>query len=437
VMKHARSESTDSLDGFQVVAVVGAQWGDEGKGKLIDLLSKDADIVGRYNGGSNAGHTIVVEGQKYAFHLVPSGVLYDNVTCLIGNGVVIYLPGLFKEFENLDQHNIHYKDRFFISDRAHLLFDFHKTVDGLKEAERGGSMIGTTKQGIGPCYSSKMQRNGIRVGTLKYFDEDDFPGKFKNLVEQIKQEYGDFEIDIESEISKYRDLAKQIQPMIIDSIPFVHKSLQEGKKFLIECANAIMLDIDYGTYPYVTSSSPSIGGACTGLAIPPQKIQRVIGIVKAYTTRVGSGPFPSEDLTEAGEKMCSVGHEYGTTTGRKRRCGWLDVVQLRYCQMINNMTDIAITKLDVLSGFKEIKIAVKYFFLGKVLESYPAQISVLEKVQVEYITVPGWSEDISKVREFSDLPENCQQYVKQVEKLVGVRVTWIGVGPGREAIIKL
>jgi len=282
-----------------------------------------------------------------------------------------------------------------------------------------------------------MQRYGIRVGTLKYFEEDDFAGKFRLLVQQVKQEYGDFEVDVDGEIAKYKELSKQVSPMIIDSVPYVHNALKEGKKFLIECANAIMLDIDFGTYPFVTSSNPSIGGACTGLGIPPQKIQRVIGIVKAYTTRVGEGPFPSEDLTEAGEKMCSVGHEYGTTTGRKRRCGWLDIVQLRYCQMINNMTDIAITKIDVLSGFKELKIAVKYFVDGKNIESYPAQISLLSKVKVEYVTVPGWSEDISKVRKFEDLPVNCKDYVKLIEKYLGVHVGWIGVGPDREAIIKL
>jgi len=419
----------------QGVVIIGAQWGDEGKGKLIDLLAKDIDIVARYNGGSNAGHTIVVNGLKYAFHLVPSGVLYPKVVCLIGNGVVVHLPGLFEEFKILDERKIDYSGRFFISDRAHLLLDLHKIVDGIEETGRGKDAIGTTKQGIGPCYSTKMQRTGLRVGDLLHFEQ--FTVKLKHLIEDTKKQFGDFKYDVESEITKYKEYAIRIAPMIIDSISFLHNSLKNGKRFLVESANATMLDIDFGTYPFVTSSSTTVGGACTGLGIAPTQIGQVIGIVKAYTTRVGEGPFPTEDTTTSGDKMRSVGFEFGTTTGRPRRCGWLDIVQLRYTHTLNGITDLAMTKLDVLSGFPELKIGVKYLLDGKELDSMPSHVLDLAKVMVEYITLPGWTEDISKMREYTDLPETTRKYVETVQQLLEVPVTWIGVGPGREAIIEI
>eukprot|EP01123_Difflugia_compressa_P013296 TRINITY_DN6085_c0_g1_i1.p1 TRINITY_DN6085_c0_g1~~TRINITY_DN6085_c0_g1_i1.p1 ORF type:complete len:445 (-),score=97.22 TRINITY_DN6085_c0_g1_i1:75-1364(-) len=418
----------------KVNVVIGSQWGDEGKGKLIDLLSKDIDIVGRYNGGSNAGHTIVVDGVKYAFHLVPSGVLYPNVKCLIGNGCVVHLPGLLEEFKILDNRKIDYKNRFFISDRAHLLLDLHKIVDGLKEEQRGKDAIGTTRQGIGPCYSTKMQRTGIRVADLAHIDV--FTNKLQQLVSETRKQYGHYEYDIDKEVNLYKSIYSQLKPMIIDSVPYLYDALQNGKKILVESANATMLDIDFGTYPFVTSSNPHVGGACIGLGLPPSCIDKVIGIVKAYTTRVGEGPFPTENKESAGEAMRKVGHEYGTTTGRPRRCGWLDVVQLRYTQMLNGMTDLAITKLDVLSGFDELKIGVKYSINGKTIPSMPAHVSDLAAVKVDYISLPGWKEDISKCRTYSDLPINARKYVETIEKLVGVPVTWIGVGAGREAIIE-
>jgi adenylosuccinate synthase len=439
----------------KVKIVIGTQWGDEGKGKLIDLLAKDIDVVGRYNGGSNAGHTIVVNNVKYAFHLVPSGILYPNVECIIGNGVVIHLPSLFEEFKILEERKISYHDRFFISDRAHLLLDMHRIVDGMKEKERGKDAIGTTRQGIGPCYSTKMQRVGLRIADLKHLEQ--FPEKLRNLVADAKRQYGDFEYDIEGEIARYRQYAVKIAPMIVDSVYFLHDALKKGKRFLIEGANATMLDIgmrnffsgsnlifyhksnfeiDFGTYPYVTSSSPTVGGACTGLGVAPYQIGQIIGIVKAYTTRVGEGPFPTESNDGPGAIMRKVGHEFGTTTGRPRRCGWLDIVQLRYTQMLNGMTDLAVTKLDVLSGFTELKIGVKYFLNGKEISSMPAHVADLAKVQVEYITLPGWKEDISKVRNYADLPQNARSYVETIEKLIGVPVTWIGVGPSREAIVE-
>jgi len=275
----------------------------------------------------------------------------------------------------------------------------------------------------------------IRVGDLKFFDQV-FPAKFKELVELNKQAYGDFQIDVNAEIEKYREYAQKVTPMVIDTVPYLYKAIQAGKKILVEGANANMLDIDFGTYPYVTSSSPSVGGIGTGLGIPPQKLSRVIGIVKAYTTRVGFGPFPTEDTGHIGQELRRIGQEFGVTTGRARRCGWLDLVQLRYSHMINGITDIAFTKLDVLTDFSEIKIGIEYKIGGKVLEGYPAQIEGLQQVEVTYQTLPGWKTDISKVRKYEELPKNARDYVELVEKLLGVHITWIGVGPGREAIVE-
>jgi len=305
----------------------------------------------------------------------------------------------------------------------------------LKEVSLGVDAIGTTKQGIGPCYANKMQRTSIRVGDLKFFDTV-FPTKFRELVESSRKAYGNFTCDVEAQIELYRKLAKEIEPMIVDTVSYLHKAIQQGKKILVEGANAHMLDIDFGTYPYVTSSNPTVGGIGTGLGIPPQKITRVIGIVKAYTTRVGSGPFPTEEKGDIGEILRKIGLEFGTTTGRPRRCGWLDIPQLRYAHMVNGITDVALTKLDVLSGFPEIKLGVEYKLHGKVLEGFPAQIEALRDVQVTYQTLPGWKEDISKVRKYEDLPTNARTFVELIETLLGIHVTWIGVGAGREAIVE-
>jgi adenylosuccinate synthase len=355
------------------------------------------------------------------------------VSCLLGNGVVVHLPGLFSELKQLEERKIDYNGRFFISDRAHVLVQVHKTVDGLKEVQRGKEAIGTTRQGIGPCYSTKMQRTGIRVSDLLHFDV--FKEKLKSLVENAKKEYGDFPYDVEAEIKIYEELLPRIRPMVIDSVTYLYNAMKSGKRVLVEGANANMLDIDFGTYPYVTSSSPITGGACTGLGIPPSSIGQTIGIVKAYTTRVGEGPFPTEEHGEIGENIRKIGKEFGTTTGRPRRCGWLDITQLKYTHMINGLTDIALTKLDVLTGFKQLKIGMKYLIDGKECPSMPAHIQDLTKVQVEYITVDGWVEDIADVREYAKLPENARKYVELIEKLLEIHITWIGVGPSRDAII--
>jgi len=332
---------------------------------------------------------------------------------------------------------INYGGRIWISDRANVLFDFHKIIDGKKEEAAKGTadFIGTTRQGIGPCYSDKAARINLRMGDLLYFEET-VPKKLKSLVEAAKRSFGEFEYDLEAEITRYRNYASLLKPMIIDTVVYVNKAIKAGKKVLIESANATMLDIDFGTYPFVTSSSPSIGGAFTGLGIPPQVLNQNIAIVKAYTTRVGEGPFLTEDKGPDGVRLRERGGEFGTTTGRPRRCGWLDIVQLRYCQMINGWTDIAITKLDILSGFNEIKVCLAYKDRnGKELESYPAQIQTLEGATVLWKTVPGWATDISQVRKFEDLPKEAQDYCLLIEQFLDIPVKWIGVGAESDAII--
>ncbi|KAJ1840739.1 Adenylosuccinate synthase, partial [Coemansia sp. RSA 2703] len=307
----------------KVSVVLGTQWGDEGKGKLVDILAQNIDVCG----GNNAGHTIVVGGVKYAFHMLPSGLVNMDCISVVGSGVVVHLPSFFEELEDLQKQGLDCDDRLFISDRCHLVFDFHQIVDGMKEGELGRGSIGTTKKGIGPAYSSKASRSGIRVHHLYHFDE--FEKRFRTIVSARHRRYGDFEYDVEAELQRYRQLAERLRPFVIDSVEFLHKKLREGKRILVEGANALMLDIDFGTYPYVTSSNTGVGGVCTGLGIPPNKIGSVIGVAKAYTTRVGGGPFPTELVDEVGQKLRDVGAEYGVTTGRPRRCGWLDLVVLR------------------------------------------------------------------------------------------------------------
>jgi adenylosuccinate synthase len=345
----------------------------------------------------------------------------------------------------LDEYNkkpttttpIKYGGRILISDRAHVLFDFHKIIDGKREDSVKGtsSFIGTTRQGIGPCYSTKAARTNIRMGDLLYFDKV-VPAKLRALVEAAKKSFGDFDYDIEKEIETYRKYAENLKPLIVDTVLYLNRAAKEGKKILIESANATRLDIDFGTYPYVTSSNPSIGGAFTGLGFPPQLVGRTIAIVKAYTTRVGEGPFLTEDHGKDGTMMREKGGEFGTTTGRPRRCGWLDLVQLKYCKMINGWSNIAITKLDILTGLAEIKVCTDYIgHGGKVLESYPAQLEAMEGAQAVWKTFKGWSEDLSPIRKFEDLPKAAQEYCLYVEKELECPVSWIGVGAERDAII--
>eukprot|EP01090_Pellita_catalonica_P023132 TRINITY_DN930_c0_g1_i2.p2 TRINITY_DN930_c0_g1~~TRINITY_DN930_c0_g1_i2.p2 ORF type:complete len:459 (+),score=76.49 TRINITY_DN930_c0_g1_i2:53-1429(+) len=417
----------------QVIAVMGAQWGDEGKGKLVDVLGSEYDIIARCAGGSNAGHTVIVEGRKYAFHLMPSGILHKRATCLIGNGVVLHIPTLFKELESLDKQDINYEGRIKLSERAHIVFDFHQEVDALEEdSAKAGEAIGTTKRGIGPAYMSKIGRKGIRVGDLRH--PDAFKAKLTNLVNYWKRAYPSINVDIDAEVATYLEYFKRIKPMVVDSVTYVNKAYDEGKKIMIEGANATMLDIDFGTYPFVTSSNCSIGGAMTGLGLAPSKLDAVVGIMKAYTTRVGAGPFPTELEGELGEKIRAVGGEYGTTTGRPRRCGWLDGVAMKHANMINNFTCVNMTKLDVLSELDEVKLAVAYSYKGQTLDGFPSSLEDLANVDVEYETFPGWKKDISECRVIEDLPEEARAFIKRTEEVISSPVTWVGVGPGREAL---
>lgn len=420
--------------------VLGSQWGDEGKGKLVDILCDDIDVCARCQGGNNAGHTIVVGETKYDFHMLPSGLVNPKCLNLLGSGVVIHVPSFFKELETLEAKGLDCRDRLFVSSRAHLVFDFHQRTDKLKEAElsENKKSIGTTGKGIGPTYSTKASRSGIRVHHLVADDDDswnEFKVRYRRLIESRYKRYGDFEYDIEEELARYEKYRQLLRPFVVDSIEFMHKSITENKKILIEGANALMLDIDFGTYPYVTSSSTGIGGVLTGLGIPPKYIKNIYGVVKAYTTRVGEGPFPSEQLNTYGETLQNIGAEYGVTTGRKRRCGWLDLVVLKYSTLINGYTSLNITKLDVLDTFKEIQVAVAYYLNGKKLTNFPEDLDLLAKVEVEYVTLPGWEQDISKIKDYKDLPQNAKDYLKYIEDFVNVPVQWVGVGPARDSML--
>ncbi|KAF8163718.1 AMPSase 1 [Crassisporium funariophilum] len=422
---------------MSVTVVLGSQWGDEGKGKLVDILAADIDVCARCAGGNNAGHTIVVpvDGVKktFAFHLLPSGLVNPKCTGLIGSGLVVHVPSFFQELDALESQGLDCKGRLFISDRAHLVFDFHQIVDGLKEVELGGSSIGTTKKGIGPAYSGKASRSGLRVHHL--FDHDTFAQKFRKLVEGRFKRYGNFEYDTEGEIIRYKELAERLRPYVIDSVVYLHQAISSGKKVLVEGANALMLDLDFGTYPYVTSSATGIGGVCTGLGIPPKMIGHTIGVVKAYTTRVGGGPFPTEQLNDIGVHLQEVGREYGTTTGRRRRCGWLDLVVLKHSCMINGYDSFNLTKLDILDKVPEIKVGIKYKVDGEELPGFPADLELLGKVEVEYVTLPGWESSIEEVTSYDALPENCKKYIQFIEEFLKVPIKWIGVGPGRESMV--
>ncbi|KAG0379101.1 hypothetical protein BGX24_001771 [Mortierella sp. AD032] len=429
------SQKSAGMSSKGVTVVLGAQWGDEGKGKLSDILSQEADVCARCQGGNNAGHTIVVGKTKYDFHMLPSGLVNENCTSVVGAGVVVHVPSFFEELTNLEKKGLDCTGRLFVSDRAHLVFDIHQIIDGLKELELGRGSIGTTRKGIGPTYSSKASRSGLRVHHLYNFEE--FSEKFRTLVENKHKRYGAFEHDIEAELARYKVLAEKLKPYVIDSVYYMSKAIKDKKKVLVEGANALMLDLDWGTYPYVTSSNTTIGGVCTGLGIPPQTIQKVIGVVKAYTTRVGGGPFPTEQLNDIGEYLQRVGFEIGVTTGRKRRCGWLDMVVVNYSTIINGYTSLNITKLDILDQLDEIKIGVAYKVDGKILEGFPANLSLLENVEVVYETMPGWKTDISKCRTFEDLPVNAQKYIRRIEEICGVPVEWIGVGVDRDDMVAI
>ncbi|XP_038206434.1 adenylosuccinate synthetase [Zerene cesonia] len=427
----------NKMESNKVTVVLGAQWGDEGKGKVVDLLALNSDIVCRCQGGNNAGHTVVVNGKEFDFHLLPSGIINQECISLIGNGVVIHLPGLFEELKKNESKGMeNWQNRLIISDRAHLVFDIHQQVDGLQEAEKGKNSLGTTKKGIGPTYSSKATRNGIRIGDL-LGDFQIFEEKFRSLAATYKRMFPSLEVDIENELAKYKEYAVKIRPLVRDTVSYLHKEIRSGRKVLVEGANAAMLDIDFGTYPYVTSSNCSIGGVCTGLGLPPRLIGEVLGVVKAYTTRVGDGPFPTELHDEMGKLLQERGHEVGVTTRRVRRCGWLDLVVVQYTASVNGYTSLCLTKLDILDNLEEIKVGVAYKLNGKKIDYFPSSMTELSAVEVEYVTLPGWACSTEDVRELSKLPPNAKAYVKLIEDYLQIPVKYIGVGQGRESIINV
>lgn len=418
---------------MSVIAIVGMQWGDEGKGKIVDFLVKDADAVLRYQGGSNAGHTVVLNGKKYVFHLLPSGMLYSGKLCIIGDGVVIDLPLLVEEYEAL-RKEIGNIGELKISELAHLVMPYHKLIDELEEKRRGDQKIGTTKRGIGPAYADKAERIGIRIGDL--LRPSAFEEKLKLVLrkknEIITKIFGESPLSFEEIRNSYLSYTDFLKDKVCNTVYLLRGLIDRGKTVLLEGAQGTLLDITYGTYPYVTSSHPISGGACIGSGISPKDISEVIGVLKAYTTRVGMGPFPTEMEEPLGSIIREKGGEFGATTGRPRRCGWLDGVMIRYSVKLNGIDKIALTKLDVLTGLEKIKVCVAYKVNGRLTEEFTP---FLENVSPIYEEIDGWNEDISGVKSFSELPSEAKNYVKLIEDISGCKVFFIGVGPGRKDVI--
>ena len=416
--------------------LVGAQWGDEGKGKITDILSETADMVIRYQGGNNAGHTIVVGEERFALTLIPSGVLYPQVTPVIGNGCVVDPAVLLAEMAALADRGID-PSRVRVSGNAHLIMPYHRKLDAVRERYLGRQQIGTTKRGIGPAYMDKVSRDGIRMQDL--FDPKIFRQKLnaalKEKNKQLVKVYNQLEMTAEPIAEEYLGYADALHDHITDTSLLVWETIRDDKNVIFEGAQGTLLDIDHGTYPFVTSSNPTAGGACTGVGIGPGSIDKVLGVAKAYISRVGSGPFPTELDNEVGERMVEIGGEFGTVTGRRRRCGWLDTVALRYAVRVNGLTEIALTKLDVLSHFDTLKVAVAYDSLDSRYTEFPRQQRVLYNCQPVYEELPGWGTDISKVTDYEDLPKAAKQYVEYVEDVAGIPVTMVSVGPSRAATL--
>ena len=419
------------------IVIVGTQWGDEGKGKLVDLLAEFADIVVRFQGGNNAGHTMVVNGEQFITHLVPSGVLQKK-TCLIGNGMVVDPAVLVEELDNLGSRGIDVgPDILKISEKAHIIMPYHKQIDLAREKMKGDKKIGTTGRGIGPCYEDKATRRGIRF--VELIDPDVFREKVNTILEEknfyLKHYLSAETLNPESLIDQYEDYAERLAPHVVNISIVMNQAINAGKQILFEGAQGTHLDIDHGTYPYVTSSNTVSGNACCGAGIGPKEITGVIGIVKAYTTRVGKGPFPAELFDETGDALQKKGVEFGATTGRKRRCGWLDTVLIRNSARLNGLTGLVITKLDVLGGFKSLKICTGYEYKGETILDFPASIKILEACNPVYETLPGWSEDISDIRKIEDLPRNAKNYLSRIEEITETPINIISVGPGRNETI--
>lgn len=420
---------------MSVTVVVGTQWGDEGKAKVIDLLAASHSIVARYQGGHNAGHTVVIGDEKYALQLTPSGVFYESVTPVIGNGVVVDLPTLFKEIDSLESRGIS-TARLKVSSLAHLIFPWHQAIDAALEAARGEGKIGTTLKGIGPAYVDKVKRSGIRVGEV--LNSAQFEQTVRARAIAARREVSDIggdTFDVEQVVSDFVAYAKRLVPYVTDTVNLLHDARERGENILLEGAQATFLDVDHGTYPFVTSSNPISGGAAVGTGLGPRHIDRVVGIAKAYTTRVGMGPFPSELTNELGDKLVDIGREFGTVTGRRRRTGWLDTVMLRHAMRVNSLTEIALTKLDVLDTFEEVKVCVAYKINGEVVRNYPDTVERLAEVEPVYETLAGWMSSTEGITEFSKLPATAQELVKIVERETGIPVSMVGTGPARDSMV--
>ncbi|HVJ49142.1 adenylosuccinate synthase [Desulfitobacterium sp.] len=418
------------------VVLLGAQWGDEGKGKVTDFLAEKANLVVRYQGGNNAGHTVVAQGEEFKLHLIPSGILYADKICIIGNGVVVDPKVLLEELAYLTERKVK-MGKLFISSNAHIIMPYHRLLDELEEIARGDQKIGTTKRGIGPAYMDKTARTGIRMMDL--LDPEEFAAKLKrNLAEKnnfLVKLYGKKPLDFESIYQEYRGYAEKLRAFVTDSSLTIDRAIKAGERVLFEGAQGTLLDLDHGTYPFVTSSHPTAGGACIGAGVGPTQINKVVGVIKAYTTRVGEGPFPTELLDEMGDQIREAGHEFGTTTGRARRCGWFDAVIGRYAVRVSGISDFALMKLDVLSGLEKVKLCVGYRVNGEVIDEFPQSQKVFRACEPVYEEMPGWQEDITSAQTFEDLPEAAQAYIRRIEELTVTKVTLIAVGPSREQTI--
>ena len=418
--------------------LLGLQWGDEGKGKIVDVLTKEYDIIARFQGGPNAGHTLIFDGNKHVLHTIPSGIFHPKAVNIVGNGVVID-PVIFKkELDNLADYKIDFKSKLLISRKAHVILPTHRLLDSASETAKGKAKIGSTLKGIGPTYMDKTGRNGFRIGD---FELDNWKEKYQALTKKHLKMLAFFDVDIQYDLKEleaefFKGVERLKQLSFIDSEEYLQQAMRDGKTILAEGAQGSLLDVDFGTYPFVTSSNTTAAGACTGLGVAPNKIGKVVGIFKAYVTRVGSGPFPTELFDKYGEDMARIGHEFGATTGRPRRCGWLDLVALKYAVEINGVTELSMMKADVLSGFDSLQVATSYNYKGKQISHLPYNIEP-ENVSVNYKEVKGWKEDITKVTSVSELPQNLKDYVKMIEDFVHVPVAIISVGPDRKQTIIL
>lgn len=418
---------------MSTVVVVGTQWGDEGKGKITDYLAEGADVVARYQGGNNAGHTILIDNKKYKLTMIPSGIFNNDKVCVIGNGMVINPEALIDEINYIHDNGFS-TENLKISDRAHVIMPYHLVLDGLEEDRKGDNKIGTTRKGIGPCYMDKAARNGIRISDL--MDAEEFETRVRAVMLEknhlIQQVYGGEPLDADKIVADYLGFAEVLRPYVTDTSVILNDAIDAGSKVLFEGAQGVMLDIDQGTYPFVTSSNPSAGGVCIGSGVGPSKIQQVIGVAKAYTTRVGDGPFPTEQDNEIGQLIRDKGHEYGTVTGRPRRVGWFDSVVVRHARRVSGITGLSLNSLDVLSGLDTVKICTAYKYRGELIEHYPASLKMLSECEAVYEEYPGWSEDITNAKTLDDLPTNTRNYLNRISELTGIPIAIFSVGRNRE-----